>query len=704
MDALTATSVDEAVRSRIAERIGRPFLWSFGVIVVLSFLVAVVFLVPTQPTRLLGPVLGILLTGAATLPARRGDWPSSLRVLLLGTALTITVHGLLNGLTVFGFWLPLAVLPVVVLLFGSRGAMVLLAWLATTVVVAWSLEKAGWIVPGENPRWLVGLVVVVFTGVGSALTITPVKMLTEALEESERERQAAERARAAGAEADRRFRAVFEQSSSALCLVTEDGSLVHANRQAQRLLADDDDEALERLGAGRLFSEADRDVLRERLRMASQGVASAFEVTRSWPGSPREEVHAIRVSPYRDDANTATMMLVEMQDVTEVVDTRRELAHLRQLESLGRMAGSVAHDFNNLLGAIVSASEELGDDPVVADDADRSELLGVLQGAATQAVALTAQLLAFGRRDRPASERLDVTTLMEESLRLVRHVVPLPTHIEADLESTDAQLIGDGPALQNAILNLALNARDAMPDGGELRILTRVIDLEPGWASSLPNPVRPGPALHISVADTGQGIDPAVLPRIFEPFFTTKARGSGTGLGLSTVHGTVRRHGGALTVETEPGRGTTFELILPLANDARPSQPPPPARPSTPPSKRGTVLLVDDERVIRKATSRVLASAGFEVVTAASAEEARVRLAQSPGIDLVLTDLSMPGESGWELARSLREARPDLPIVFMSGYVLVANDEPAPAGAEIPLLRKPFRRDELLETLAAAAG
>ena len=320
--------------------------------------------------------------------------------------------------------------------------------------------------------------------------------------------------------------------------------------------------------------------------------------------------------------------------------------------------------------------------------------------AADRATALTRQLLAFGRRQVLAPEVTDPTAVIEGIVPMLRRL--LGGHIE--LVTSHAPGLGrvrvDPGQLEQVIVNLAVNARDAMPDGGRLAIDTANVDVddtvgEPG------SEVRLGACVRITVADTGTGMDEAIMARIFEPFFTTKETGKGTGLGLSTVYGIVRSSGGRTNVTTSPGRGTTFTIDLPSVET--PAAPIPTAVPAEPlPAVSGTILLVEDEDAVRSVVARTLTRLGYSVVQAASGTDALAVVAERGGpLDLLVTDVRMPGIQGPDLARRLRADRPDLPVLFISGYAEeLAADASAMPGMQV--LDKPFDADTLGRAVRAA--
>jgi CheY-like chemotaxis protein/two-component sensor histidine kinase len=362
---------------------------------------------------------------------------------------------------------------------------------------------------------------------------------------------------------------------------------------------------------------------------------------------------------------------------------------------MGQLTGGVAHDFNNLLTPILGGLDRLHRKGV-GDDRDRRMIAGALQSA-ERARTLVQRLLAFARRQPLQPAAVDVAEVMRGMADLVASTTGPRIDVAVEAEPGLPAALADANQLEMAILNLAVNARDAMPDGGRLRIAARACEVRPG----APGPAAPGHYVSLSVADNGIGMDEAVLARAVEPFFSTKGVGRGTGLGLSMVHGLAAQLGGALAIRSRPGQGTEVELWLPAAQAPRPasSSSAGPSPDAVGADSDGTVLLVDDEDLVRAATADMLAELGYHVVEAGTAAEALRRIDQGLVPDLVVTDHLMPGMSGTELAGYLMRQRPGLRVLIVSGYADVDGIAP-----DLPRLAKPFRRDELAASLRALRG
>jgi signal transduction histidine kinase/CheY-like chemotaxis protein len=391
-------------------------------------------------------------------------------------------------------------------------------------------------------------------------------------------------------------------------------------------------------------------------------------------------------------------------EVDERERLEAQLAQAQRLESIGRLAGGVAHDFNNMLMAIGGYAETLSADLDPADPGQEG-FAGIRQ-AVDQAASLTRQLLAFSRNQELRPTVIDLRELVATVEPLLRRL--LGARIRLDIRPS-AELwlaLADRTKLESVLVNLAVNARDAMPGGGTITIETANVELDETYASSHAE-VVPGPYAMIAVSDTGTGIDDETASHIFEPFFTTKEVGKGTGLGLATVYGTVRQSGGHIWVYSEPGRGTSFKIYLPRSEAARATDAPSaaPSRPllDMPSSPRDTtVLLVEDEQVVRDMIVAALQRRGYRVLPVASAEAAIDLIGRSDAVvDLMLSDVVMPGMSGPELVAQVWQIRPELPTIFMSGYTgLTIERGGIPDG--VTVLEKPFTGERLEEAIREA--
>jgi nitrogen-specific signal transduction histidine kinase/ActR/RegA family two-component response regulator len=396
-----------------------------------------------------------------------------------------------------------------------------------------------------------------------------------------------------------------------------------------------------------------------------------------------------------------THYVAVFRDVTEERRAEDEVARLREqllqsqkLDAVGRLAAGVAHDFNNLLTVICGLGAEVRDDHA---GTPLGEDLAAIVHAGERAAVLTRQLLAWSRLAPRRDDVVDLAGAMREAEKGLRRVIGAHVELEVEVEAAveGACVLADPAHLDQILLNLAVNARDAMPDGGRLRLAVECVDIEPHdpWFPVLPA----GPYVRLTVVDTGIGIAPDVLHRVFDPFFTTKERGKGTGLGLATVRQVARDARGDVRIDSERGRGTTVRVVLPRVSASRAEPAVAPAPPLARPGE--SVLVVDDDPQIRALLGRCLGRLGYDVLMAANAREAAALAGSSRGrISALLTDVVMPHEGGAALARALRADRPDLPVVYATGLLDGAVVEAEPGH----VLPKPFTLHGVATALRAA--
>jgi len=366
----------------------------------------------------------------------------------------------------------------------------------------------------------------------------------------------------------------------------------------------------------------------------------------------------------------------------------------QKLEAVGLLAGGVAHDFNNLLAAILGHADLLALD--ARPGSPEEEAARTISQAALRAAELTRQLLAFARLGQHRQEAVDLHAQVQEATGLLGRTLDKSIRIETRLTASRHHVLGDPGQLQQVIVNLAVNARDAMPEGGVLTLATSERRVEPG--AQPPSPPG-GDWLTLEVADTGVGIPPGHLERIFEPFFTTKGEGRGSGLGLATVYGIVKAHGGEVRVESRDGRGSRFTVYLPILADPGPQ----PVRREAPPRHgSGLVLVVDDEELVRRTAERLLSSLGYQPVLVTGGQEALDWLAAQPAPPLaVVLDLAMPGMDGAACFRLMRERVPDLRVILSSGFARNARAQQLLDAGARGFLQKPYRAADLADALAA---
>jgi two-component system cell cycle sensor histidine kinase/response regulator CckA len=382
----------------------------------------------------------------------------------------------------------------------------------------------------------------------------------------------------------------------------------------------------------------------------------------------------------------ANQVLGVSTDITARKRVEEQLAQAQKMEAIGRLAGGVAHDFNNLLTVILGSSEilsaRLGAGHPLQSTAEE------IRKAAERAAMLTRQLLAFSRKQLLQTRVLDLNQVIADSVRMLRHLIGEDVELVTRLEAGRTSVKADPVQLTQVILNLAINARDAMPDGGRLTLCTRDATLGPAEAQGPPG-AAPGDYVAIEVTDTGCGIAPELIPHVFEPFFTTKPPGQGTGLGLATSYGIVQQSGGAITLASEVGQGTTAVVYLPVVDEE--VEAPAPGVAGASPGGRETILLAEDESSVRQVASDSLRRRGYHVLEAADGNEAlEVAAAHHGPIHLLITDVIMPRLGGLELAARLARERPATRVLYTSGYAETTATLRAALEAGVAFLPKPY--------------
>ncbi|MCC6858514.1 MAG: PAS domain-containing protein [Bryobacterales bacterium] len=385
-------------------------------------------------------------------------------------------------------------------------------------------------------------------------------------------------------------------------------------------------------------------------------------------------------------------VLVVVEDITEQRQLEERLRQSQKMEAVGTLAGGVAHDFNNLL-TVISGYSELLRESLGAESRLLPEVEEI-QKAADRAASLTSQLLAYSRKQMLRPRPISLNAVVSGIEPMLRRLIGEHIALHLVLDPAARMVKADPGQVEQVILNLAVNARDAMPEGGRLTIETREVDLQQAEAGQLPLPAS-GRYVLLAVSDTGHGMDKETLAHLFEPFFTTKQMGRGTGLGLSTVYGIVRQSGGYIWAHSEPGMGATFRIYLPVLCEA-PAETQPQPRPAGAAAGTETILLVEDEASLRRMVAEALGRCGYTVLQAGGGEEAlSVARAHKGPLHLLVSDVVMPGMNGRDMARKLRRARPGLKCLFVSGYAQAGLQRPRPARSGTDFLQKPFTAEAL---------
>ncbi len=490
---------------------------------------------------------------------------------------------------------------------------------------------------------------------------------------------------------DAGFRAVFDRGRDAKLLLDGQGRVIHLNDAARLLLG------LAPGDAARLRLD---DLLPLRGTELSAGVVwSTLLRDGSWRGEG--EIGAPESPRVVDILATAHVNagvhLVTIRDITETRRIEGQLRQAQKMEAVGLLTGGLAHDFNNLL-TVVLANADLVLEALPAHlEEQRHELRQVLD-AAQRGSDMVRKLLAFGRREALERRPVALEVLLAETVALLSRVLPASIHLRADAEAELPAVLADPGAVQHMLFNLATNARDAMPGGGELQMHARVVPSMP-----LPGGGR-GPMVALAVRDTGTGMDDATRSRIFEPFFTTKAPGEGSGLGMAMIYGFVEQHGGTIDVDSAPGAGTTVTIHLPIAEPTV-AQPTPRSSPAVRAEGGGgeLVLIVEDEDMVRRAGRRILEKNGYRVLLAGDGEEALTILRdRAAEIALVVSDVVMPRMGGRELYEQARAEGITTPFLFTSGYTDRIASEAAALDPTIPVLPKPWTWHELSGSVRTA--
>jgi two-component system, cell cycle sensor histidine kinase and response regulator CckA len=489
------------------------------------------------------------------------------------------------------------------------------------------------------------------------------------------------------------FRLISENAADMIAVVDMNGRRLYNSPSYERLLGYSPEELAKTSAYDQIHSD-DREKVKE----------AAEEARRSGRGRPVEyrirhkDGHWLTLestaSVVRDSRGNIEKLVIVNRDITERKQLEEQLYLSQKLEAIGRLSGGVAHDFNNLLGVIIGYGEAL-EARIPKNDPFR-EAVDEIQGAGKRAAALTQQLLAFSRKQVLEPKALDLKAVVVELERMLRRLIGEDIDLKIVLPERLGTVKADRGQIEQVLLNLAVNARDAMPQGGQLTIEATNSELGQSDVNRF-RYVTPGRYVMLRVTDSGCGMNSELQSHIFEPFFTTKEKGKGTGLGLATVYGVIKQSGGYIWVDSEPGKGAAFRIYLPEVEESpdRPGEQKPQAKRRT--TAPRTILLVEDEESLRKLARSILVGAGYVVLEAHDGTKAlQLSKETTDVIDLVLTDVVMPGMSGRQLADELSRLRPEMMVLYMSGYSDGAIADHGVLESGISVLHKPFTRDQLL--------
>lgn len=497
------------------------------------------------------------------------------------------------------------------------------------------------------------------------------------------------------------FRLITENAADMIAVVDTGGRRLYNSPSYGKILGYDPEDLHGSSGVETVHPD-DRPLMEEAVREAlSGGVGRIIQYRmRHKDGSWR--TLESRSSAILDRQGKVARLVIVNRDVSQRKNLEEQFRQAQKMEAIGRLSGGVAHDFNNLLGVIIGYAEFL-EERLPPDDALRNSSNEILK-AGRRAASLTRQLLAFSRQQVLDPKVINLNNAVSDMEKLLRRLIGEDVELATSLDPKLGMVRADQSQLEQVVMNLAVNARDAMPKGGRLIIQTENIVMDQQFVRRYPYPVTPGPYVCLTVSDTGVGMDAETKARAFEPFFTTKEKGKGTGLGLSTVYGVVKQSGGYIDIDSNPGAGTSFRIYLPVVTDQSVSH-------STAPAFDAcfhgdeTILLAEDEDSLRSLTRHTLELCGYKVLEAKDGLHGLSVSDDHPAaIDLLLTDVVMPGMGGRDLAQQLTRRRPGVKVLFMSGYTGQTVFSQAPIDPGSAFISKPFTREALTRKIREVLG
>ncbi len=494
------------------------------------------------------------------------------------------------------------------------------------------------------------------------------------------------------------FRLITENAADMIAVVDVNGERLYNSPSYERILGYKPDELSGTSAFDQIHPEDREKVLKAAADTRRTGIGTSLEYRMRHKGGGWRTLES-RASTIMRNGEVERLVIVN-RDVTQRKSLEEQFRQAQKMEAVGRLSGGVAHDFNNLLGVIIGYGEIVQEGTPV--ESPLRNCIDEMLKAGHRAAGLTRQLLAFSRQQVMDPRVLDINSVVKDMEKMLKRLIGEDIQLKTSLDPDLVRIKADQSQIEQVFLNLAVNARDAMPSGGELRLQTSNFHMDQEFVSRYPYPVLVGDYVLLTVSDTGVGMDAATKARVFEPFFTTKEKGKGTGLGLSMVYGVVKQSGGYIEVVSEPGAGACFNIYLPKAEataDAGRS-----AAKVTPDLKgHETILLVEDETSLRKLSRHLLEMCGYQVLEAENGADAiRVSDDTKGQIDLLLTDVVMPGMSGRSVADELLKKRPGMRVLFMSGYTGQTVGQHGVLAEGSFFLQKPFTRDTLATKLRQA--
>jgi PAS domain S-box-containing protein len=494
-------------------------------------------------------------------------------------------------------------------------------------------------------------------------------------------------------ESEAKFKLLVENAHDGITYVDADSKLQFCNPRMKEILKDPRPEGKVLLD---YYDEENRKILEEHLALRTKGISSTyFSTITDLEGNSHHVV--ISGTPYFDEKNNYQGAIGIYTDISELRKLEAQLQQSQKMEAVGTLAGGIAHDFNNILSGVLGYASLMR--KLVAPGSQLAHYVDMIEKSAERGATLAGQLLAFSRKGKRFVQNVDVHQLTDDVVEILKRTLDRKITVVARKGAGECTIEGDPGQMQQVLMNLCINAKDAMPEGGRLSITTDVIEIDAN-SSRIYKGLLPGSFLQIAVEDTGEGISRQVMERLFEPFFTTKEEGKGTGLGLSMVYGAVKNHGGIVKVYSEPGVGSVFKVLLPLKHS--------PSTEAESATKRimthgtGTILVIDDEEIMQQLLSEMLQEMGFAVLSARDGLEGlEIYRNKWREVSLVIVDMVMPRLSGRETFLAMKEINPSIKAILSTGFSKDGEVRETLERGVAGFIQKPFKADELSDVIAS---